>query len=153
MEEIVGQAKWTTTNHTKVWSSSKEGDVVYMCIWWDWKWVIYYELLPENQMINSNKYCSQLDQLKTALNEKRLELVNRKRIISHQDNARLHVFWWPGKTVTAWLGSSDSSAIFTRRCTFGFPFTSVFKNSLNGKNFNSLEDCKRHLEQFFAQKD
>ena len=27
------------------------------------------------------------------------------------------------------------------------------KNSLNGKNFNSLEDCKRHLEQFCAQKD
>ena len=27
------------------------------------------------------------------------------------------------------------------------------QNSLNGKNFNSLEDCKRHLEQFFAQKN
>ena len=27
------------------------------------------------------------------------------------------------------------------------------QNSLNGKNFSSLEDCKRHLEQFFAQKD
>ena len=27
------------------------------------------------------------------------------------------------------------------------------QNSLSGKNFNSLEDCKRHLEQFFAQKD
>ena len=27
------------------------------------------------------------------------------------------------------------------------------QNSLNGKNFNSLEDCKRHLEYFFAQKD
>ena len=27
------------------------------------------------------------------------------------------------------------------------------QNSPNGKNFNSLEDCKRHLEQFFAQKD
>ena len=27
------------------------------------------------------------------------------------------------------------------------------QNSLNRKNFNSLEDCKRHLEQFFAQKD
>ena len=26
-------------------------------------------------------------------------------------------------------------------------------SSVNGKNFNSLEDCKRHLEQFFAQKD
>ena len=25
------------------------------------------------------------------------------------------------------------------------------QNSLNGKNVKSLEDCKRHLEQFFAQ--
>ena len=27
------------------------------------------------------------------------------------------------------------------------------QTSLNGKKFNSLEDCKRHLEQFFAQED
>ena len=27
------------------------------------------------------------------------------------------------------------------------------QNSLNRKSYNSLEDCKRHLEQFFAQKD
>ena len=27
------------------------------------------------------------------------------------------------------------------------------QNSLNGKNVNSLKDRKRHLEQFFAQKD
>ena len=27
------------------------------------------------------------------------------------------------------------------------------QNSLSGKTFSSLEDCKRHLEQFFAQKD
>ena len=43
---------------------------VVLYIWWDWKGVLYYELLPENQMINSNKYCSQLDQLKSALDEK-----------------------------------------------------------------------------------
>ena len=27
------------------------------------------------------------------------------------------------------------------------------QNSLNGKKFNSLKDCKRQLEQFFARKD
>ena len=53
--------------------------------------VLYYELLLENQTINSNKYCSQLDQLKAALDKKRLKLVNRKRITFHQDNTRLHV--------------------------------------------------------------
>ena len=64
---------------------------VTLCIWWDRKGVLYHELLPENQTINSNKYCSQLDQLKAALDEKHLELVNRKCIIFHQDNARPHV--------------------------------------------------------------
>ena len=62
---------------------------VTSCIWWDWKGVLYYELLLENQVTNSNKYCFQL---KTAPNEKYPELFNRKCIIFHQDNARAHVY-------------------------------------------------------------
>ena len=41
-------------------------------------------------MINFNRYCSQLDQLQAVLSEKHLTLINRKHIIFHQDNARLH---------------------------------------------------------------
>ena len=55
----------------------------------DQKGVLYYELLLENQVTNSNNYCSQL---KTAPNEKYPELFNRKCIIFHQDNARTHVY-------------------------------------------------------------
>ena len=95
---------------------------VMLCIWWDWKGVLYYELLPENKTINSYKYCSQLDQLKAALDEKHPELVKRKCIIFHQDNARPRFFDDQAKSVTACLGSSDSSTVFTRHCTFGFPF-------------------------------
>ena len=47
--------------------------------------------LLENQMPNSNEYYSQLDQLKAALVEKHLELVNRKHIIFHKAKARPHV--------------------------------------------------------------
>ena len=64
---------------------------VMFCIWWDWKGILYHEILWENQTINSSKYCSQLDQLKAAFNKKRQELVKRKCIIFHEDNARLHV--------------------------------------------------------------
>ena len=60
-------------------------------IWWDQKGALCYQLLLENQTINSNKYGSQLDQLKAALDEKHAELVNRKLIVFHQDKARLHV--------------------------------------------------------------
>ena len=74
--------------YTKDQSSSKEVDIVYMV---GLKGSPDYELLPENQTINSKKYCSQLDQLKAALNEKHPELVNRKGIVFHQDNSRPHV--------------------------------------------------------------
>ena len=64
--------------------------MVILCIWWDWKGVLYYELLLENQTINSNKYCFQLDQLKAALNEKASRNSQQKTHI-HQDNARSRV--------------------------------------------------------------
>ena len=40
------------------------------------------------------------------------------------------------KAVTAWLGSSDSSAI----APSGFPLFPSLQIFLDGKNFNSLED-------------
>ena len=105
-------------------------------------------------MINSNKCCSQLDQLKAALDEKHPELVNRKQIIFHQDKARPHVSLMTRQKLLQ-LGweilihppySPDTA-------TLDFHLFRSLQNSLNGKNVNSLEDYKRHLEQFFAQKD
>ena len=106
-------------------------------------------------MINSNKYRFQLDQLRAALEEKRPELANRKRIIFHQNNARLHVSLMTmqkllqlGWEVLIHLPYSPNIA-----ATSDFHLFWSLQNSLNGKNFNSLEDCKRHLEEFFAKKD
>ena len=127
---------------------------VMLCMWWDWKGVLYYELFPENQTINSNKYCSQLDQLKAALDKKCPELVNRKCIIFHQDNAIPHVSLLTRQKLLQ-LGwevlihppySPDIAPL-------DFHLFQSLQNSLHGKNFSSLGDCKRHLEEFFAQKD
>ena len=127
---------------------------VKLCRWWDWKGVLYYELLPENQTTNFNKYCSQWDQLKDALDKKCPELVNRKRIIFHQYNARPHVSLMSGQKLllSGWeilihpLYSADIAPL-------DFHLFWSLKNSLNGKSFNSLQDCIMPLEQFFAQKD
>ncbi|KAJ8794162.1 hypothetical protein J1605_003308 [Eschrichtius robustus] len=45
-----------------------------------------------------------------------------------------------------------SPALAGRFSTTAPPGKSL-QNSVIGKNFSSLEDCKRHLEQSFAQKD
>ncbi|GFX53184.1 mariner Mos1 transposase [Trichonephila clavipes] len=61
---------------------------VLLCIWWDWKGIIYYELLPYDQTLNSDIYCQQLDRLKLAIEQKRPELTNRRSVAFHQDKIR-----------------------------------------------------------------
>ena len=54
--------------------------------------------------------------------------------------------------VTACLGNLGSSTIGTRHCTFGFSIHLDYKILFMEKNFFSLEDCKKHREEFSAQK-
>ena len=53
---------------------------VMLSVWWYFKGIVYFELLPDNTTINSEVYCNQLDKLSDALKEKRPELVNRKGV-------------------------------------------------------------------------
>ena len=122
--------------------------LLYM--WWDYKGVLSYELHWENQTINSNKYCSQLDQLKVAINKN--YLVDWKLIIFHQDNTSPHVSLMTSQKLwqLAWeflihLPYSPDNG------TSDFHLFQSSQNSFNGKNFNSLEDYKRHLEEKYRK--
>ena len=59
-----------------------------LCIWWDIRGPIHYEFLKPSKKLNSEKYCQQLGDLKTAAQEKKPEMFNRKGITQHYDNAR-----------------------------------------------------------------
>ena len=41
-------------------------------VWWDWKGMVFLELLPRNQMIDSDVYYHQLNKLNATVKEKRL---------------------------------------------------------------------------------
>ena len=114
---------------------------VMLCTWWDWKGILYYELILENQMINSNKYCSQSDQLKAVLDNKPGELVSRKHISFHQDNARPQAclltrqkLWQLGWEVP--IHSLYSPDIVPA----DFHWFQSLQNSPRGKNFHFMED-------------
>ena len=96
-------------------------------------------------MINSNKYCSQLDKLK-ALDEKHPELVNRKLTIFHQDNIRLHVSLMTRQKLLQ-LGCEFLTLLpySPDVAPSDFHLFWPLQNSLSGKNFNSLEDWNRYL--------
>ncbi|XP_067210000.1 histone-lysine N-methyltransferase SETMAR-like [Linepithema humile] len=101
---VTGDEKWVVYNNIrrqKSWcgpgessQSVAEADLhpkkVMLNIWWDWRGVLYFELLPCGQTIDGKKYCAQLDKLKQAIAKKRPELANRKGVVFHHDNARPH---------------------------------------------------------------
>ena len=58
-----------------------------LCIWWDQKGVLYYELLKPGETINGERYRTQLIRLKRAIAEKRPVYATRhEAIIFHYDN-------------------------------------------------------------------
>ncbi|GFY11891.1 histone-lysine N-methyltransferase SETMAR [Trichonephila clavipes] len=112
------------------------------------------KLLPDNTTINSEVYCHQLNKLNETLQQKRSELINRKGVVFHQDNARPHTslvtrqkllqLEWdtmPHPPYSPDLAPSDY-----------YLFRSL-QNFLDGKTFTSNEEVKNHLNQFFASKD
>ena len=99
---ITGDEKWIVYNNIKRkkwWSrprepartTSKAGirrKKVLLSVWWDYKGIVYFELLPPNRTINSVVYIEQLTKLNNAVEEKRPELTNRKGVVFHRNNAR-----------------------------------------------------------------
>jgi len=82
-----------------------------LCIWWDQKGVIYYELLKSGQTINGPLYRQQLMSLNRALKEKRPEWATRhEKLIFHHDNARPHVTQ-PVKTYLENRGWKDFASL------------------------------------------
>ena len=62
---------------------------VMLCIWWDQKGVLYYELLKPGETINGESYRTQLIGLKREIAERRPEYATRhETIIFHHDKAR-----------------------------------------------------------------
>ena len=109
---VTGDEKWIVYNNVvrkRSWSKRNEPPQItskaelhqkkiMLSVWWEWKGVVFFELLPKNQTINSNVYCRQLNKFNAEVKEKRPELVNHKGVIFHHVNATPHTFFLPIKT-------------------------------------------------------
>lgn len=164
---VTGDEKWIIYDNVKRYRSwglkgsspktaAKAGlhpKKVMLCIWWDYKGVIYYELLPENETITSKIYCEQLDRLRANIAKKRPEKANRRGISFHHDNARPHTslitrqklldFSWdvlPHPPYSPDLAPSD------------YHLFRSLQNSLNGKKFTNKDALINHLDRFFVDK-
>ena len=97
----------------------------------------------KHQMIHSSKHCSRLDQMKALLDRKHPELVNRKHRIFHQDKARPRVSLTTRQKLSqpGWEVLSHPPCSPDTAPSVSHLFRSS-QNSVNGRNLNSLEDCR-----------
>ncbi|GFU05964.1 mariner Mos1 transposase [Trichonephila clavipes] len=111
-------------------------------------------LLPDNTTINSDVYCHQLDKLNNALQQKRSELINRKGVVFHQDNARPHTSLVTRQKLLQLEWDTVPHPPYSPDLTPSdyYLFRSL-QNFLDRKTFTSNEEVKNHLDQFFPSKD
>ena len=83
-----GQLSSTSTSTLR---SNIHGSKIMLCIWWDQKRLVYYELLKPGDSITGDRY-RLLIRLSRALREKRSEYEQRhNKVILLHNNARPHV--------------------------------------------------------------
>ncbi|XP_055711489.1 histone-lysine N-methyltransferase SETMAR-like [Phlebotomus papatasi] len=164
---VTGDEKWILYNNVqrkRTWKQAHEGSEpvakgglhpmkVLLCIWWDIRGVIYFELLPAGETITADKYCQQLVELKKAIEEKRPILSNRKGVLFHHDNARSHV----AKPTLAKLKEMNWEIMphppySPDIAPSDYHLFRSLQNNLNGKKFKNVEDVKNHLDTFFNEK-
>ena len=130
------------------------GAKVMLCIWWDQKRVLYYELLKPSETINGERYRAQLTCLKRAIADKRPEYATRhETIIFYHDNARPHVAFavknylensgWevlPHPPYSPELAPSDYHLFWS------------MQNTLTGIRFTSEQGIKNWLDLFLVAK-
>ena len=130
------------------------GRKVILCIWWDQKSMLYYELLKPGETINWERYRTQLICLKRAIAVKRPGYATRhEAIISHHDNARPHVaipvrnfLLNSGWEVLRHLPYSPDLAPSDYHLFWSM------QNTLTGIRFPSEQGIKHWLDSFLAAK-
>jgi hypothetical protein len=68
----VNRKQWLDPDQPSLFMQKQEIHVkkVMLCVWWDQKGIIYYELLKPKQTVNANLYSLQLTRLSEALQKK-----------------------------------------------------------------------------------
>ena len=124
-----------------------------LCVWLGIHGIVHFELLKYGQTVNADLYCEQLNRVNQALIAKCPAIFNRKGVILQQDNARPHnakrtldkinelgweVLLYP-------LYSSDIA-------TSDFHLFRSLQRFLCDKKFENLDDIKKSLSGYFAEK-
>lgn len=126
-----------------------------LCVWWNFEGVIHFELVPNGRTIDADLYCAQLDRMYAKLAQKYPALVNRKRVLLQQDNAKPHT----ARQTKEKIKNLDAIELLPHPAyspdlaPSDYHLFRSMAHFLRGRNFNNLNDVENGCRTFFASKN
>ena len=162
---VTGDEKWLYYDNSinkKQWLSPGQptlptpkpdihGKKVMLCVWWDLKGIIYYEILKHKQTVNADLYSLQLLRLSQALAIKRpYQGKGKRKVILLHDNARPHV----AKTTKATIEELGwevlpHPAYSPDLAPTDYHLFRSMAHFFKEKNYSDLESLEKDVSQFF----
>ncbi|CAK9803711.1 Mariner Mos1 transposase [Anthophora quadrimaculata] len=148
---------WVTRGEpaTSTARPNRYGRKTLLCVWWDQKGVIHYELLKPGETVNTERYRQQMIDLSQALSSKRPEYQERQhKVILLHDNAPAHTARQVKETIKAFNWEIIPHAAYSPDLAPSdyYLFASM-GHALAKQRFTSHEDVRKWLDDWFASKE
>lgn len=166
---VTGDEKWIyfeNPKRKKSWVSpgqpststpkpNRFGKKTMLCIWWDQKGVVYYELLKPGETVNTARYRQQMINLNHALIEKRPEWARRHgKVILQHDNAPSHTAKQVKDTISA-LGWEilPHPPYSPDLAPSDYHLFSSMTHALSQEHFKNYEEVEKWLAEWIDSKE
>jgi [histone H3]-lysine36 N-dimethyltransferase SETMAR len=126
-----------------------------LCVWWDQKGVVYYELLKPGETVNADRYRQQMIDLNRALLQKRPEYQKRQhKVILLHDNAPSHRAKPVQETLEALSWKVLSHAAYSPDLApSDYYLFSSMGHALKDQHFKTSEELENWVSDWFSSKE
>lgn len=119
-----------------------------LCVWWDRRGPIFWELLEQGETVNSDVYCEQLEKTSRALRNRVIPVIflddNAKPHRSKQTRKKIKDLGWQPLDHAPYSPDMAPSDFYLFRS---------LQHWLKDKNFGNIDDMHQSLTEFFASHD